>query len=65
MKPVLPLLLAISLIASSGEPPDNTIPTLGIRINRNPYPELEDVTLEHLLMVSWHYLDGVDSWGWA
>lgn len=64
MKLVLPLMLAASLLASAGEPPDNTIPILGIRINRSAYPELEGVALEHLIMLSWRYFDGVDALGW-
>lgn len=65
MKLVLPLILATSLFASAGEPPQNTIPILGVRINRSLFPELEGVALEHLIMLSWRYFDGVDAWGWA
>ena len=65
MKLVLPLMLAASMLASAGEPPDNTIPVLGIRINRNLYPELAGVTLGHIITLSWRHFDGVDAWGWA
>jgi hypothetical protein len=65
MKLALSFGLIAILVALAGEPPQNTIPTIGIRIGRNLYPELEDVTLEHVILLSWRYLDGIDSWGWA
>ena len=59
------LFLTLSVLASSADtPPDDNLPTIGIRINKNETPELSDVTLEHLAMLSWRYFDGVDGWAW-
>ncbi|NLP04501.1 hypothetical protein GX411_00925, partial [Candidatus Fermentibacteria bacterium] len=59
------LLLLLSMLASSADtPPDNNLPTIGIRINKNETPELSDVTLEHLVVLSWRYFDGVYAWAW-
>lgn len=64
MKHALLFLMVCILVVGADTPPDNNLPTIGIRINKNETPELSDMTLEHLAMLSWKYFDGVDAWAW-
>ncbi len=64
MKPALLALLLLLILPSLSQPPSNTIPVIAMKAGQEV--TVEDVSIETLCLLDWHFFDGVwlEAWPW-